>query len=64
MFDLFKDVDKYEWVPHHGNQHYGVYRPLLGWQSKLTKNWLRRGGALVDPRIQRMPEGRLWTGGQ
>ena len=61
MFDLCNDVDKYKGVPPHASEHYGVYQTRLGWQSKVTKNWLQRSGALVDPHIQRMPEGRLWT---
>jgi hypothetical protein len=62
MFDLFKDIDKYKGVPPYASEHYGVYQPLLGWQSKLTKDWLKRGGALIDPRIQRILDGRLVPG--
>jgi hypothetical protein len=62
MFDLFKDIDKYKGIPPYASEHYGVYQPLLGWQSSLTKKWLQRGGILIDPRIQRILDGRIVPG--
>jgi hypothetical protein len=49
MFDLRKDIEKYKGIPPYASEHYGVYQPLLGWQSSLTKKWLAKGGALFDP---------------
>ena len=37
-------------------------KPLLGWQSQLTKKWLAKGGTLVDPRIKRILDGRITPG--
>jgi hypothetical protein len=62
MFDLFKDIDKYKGIPPYASEHYGVYQPLLGWQSSLTKKWLQRGGIMIDPRIQRILDGRIMPG--
>lgn len=62
MFDLFKDIERYRGVPPYASEHYGVYQPLLGWESKLTKQWIRRGGILVDPRIKRVLDGRIIPG--
>src|SRR6266516_4367134 len=62
MFDLFKDIDKYKGIPPYASEHFGVYQPLLGWQSSLTKKWLQRGGILIDPRIQRILDGRIAPG--
>lgn len=62
MFDLAKDLDKYGGIPPYASSHYGVYQPLLGWQSGLTKKWLRRGGSLVDPAVRRILDGRLTPG--
>lgn len=64
MFDLFKDIDKYKGVPPYASEHYGVYQPLLGWESKLTKKWIQRGGSLTDPRVERILNGRLTPGPQ
>ncbi len=52
MFDLTKDVDKYRGIPPYASELYGVYQPLLGWQSQLTKKWIQHGGELVDPGIK------------
>src|SRR5882724_5473130 len=62
MFDLFKDIEKYKGIPPYASEHYGVYQPLLGWESKLTKNWIQRGGILIDPRVKRIFDGRLLPG--
>ena len=59
MFDLTKDIDKYGGVPPYASEMYGVYQPLLGWESNLTKRWIQRGGPLVDPRIKRILDGRI-----
>jgi len=64
MFDLTKDVDKCKGVPPYASEHFGVYQPLLGWQSQLTKKWLAKGGTLVDPRIKRILDGRITPGPQ
>ncbi len=64
MFDLFKDIEKYKGIPPYASEHYGVYQPLLGWESKLTKNWIQRGGILIDPRVKRILDGRLLPGPQ
>ena len=62
MFDLTKDIDKYGGVPPYASELYGVYQPLLGWESNLTKRWIQRGGPLVDPRIKRILDGRIVSG--
>jgi hypothetical protein len=64
MFDLFKDIEKYKGIPPYASEHYGVYQPLLGWESKLTKSWIRRGGLVIDPRIKRILDGRIVPGPQ
>lgn len=62
MFDLFKDIEKYKGISPYASELYGVYQPLLGWQSNLTKQWIRRGGALIDPRLKRILDGRIVPG--
>ena len=62
MFDLAKDIDRYKGVTPYASEHYGVYQPLLGWQSRLTKKWLARGGPLIDPRLKRILDGRIQPG--
>lgn len=62
MFDLFKDIERYKGIPPYASEHYGVYQPLLGWESKLTKNWIRRGSLVIDPRIKRILDGRILPG--
>lgn len=62
MFDLFKDIETYKGIPPYASEHYGVYQPLLGWESKLTKNWIQRGGVLIDPLVKRILDGRLLPG--
>jgi hypothetical protein len=62
MFDLSKDLDRYKGVTPYANEHYGVYKPLLGWRSALTKKWLVRGGPVGDPRIKSVLDGRVKPG--
>jgi hypothetical protein len=62
MFDLTKDLGKYAGIPPYASEMYGVYQPLLGWQSRLTKNWLQQGGSFVDDRIKRILDGRIVPG--
>lgn len=59
MFDIFKDIERYKGIPPYASELLGVYQPLLGWQSSLTKKWIQRGGALIDPRIQKILNGRI-----
>lgn len=62
MFSLFKDIETYKGITPYASEHYGVYQPLLGWESKLTKNWIQRGGILIDPLVKRILDGRLLPG--
>ena len=62
MFDLFKDIDVYGGIPPYASEHYGVYQPMLGWSSKLTKAWIKLGGTLIDPNVKRVLDGRLTPG--
>lgn len=62
MFDLLKDIDKYKGMPPYASELYGVYQPLLGWQSSLTKKWIQHGGTLIDSRIQDILNGRILPG--
>jgi hypothetical protein len=62
MFDLFKDIDIYQGIPPYASEHYGVYQPLLGWESKLTKKWIQRGGIVIDPQIKKILDGRYVPG--
>src|SRR5690349_20075180 len=62
MFDLLKDVEKYKGMPPYASELYGVYQPLLGWQSSLTKKWISRGGTLIDPNVKRILDGRIQLG--
>lgn len=62
MFDLFKDLEKYKGIPPYASEHYGLYQPLLGWQSQLTKTWLKSGGLLIDPDVQRILDQRIAPG--
>lgn len=62
MFDLTKDIDKYAGIPPYASELYGVYQPLLGWQSNMTKKWIQRGGRLIDPRAKRILDGRILPG--
>ena len=64
MFDLFKDIEKYKGITPYASEHYGVYQPLLGWESRLTKNWIQRGAILIDPHVRRILDGRLTPGPQ
>ena len=40
--------------PPYASEHYGVYQPILGWESNLTKKSIQLGGILVDPRVKRI----------
>lgn len=62
MFDLFKDLDKYKGIPPYASELYGVYQPLLGWKSNLTKKWIQRAGTQYDPRIKRILDANLIPG--
>src|SRR4051794_19423854 len=62
MFDLLKDLDRYQGVPPYASEHYGIYQPLLGWRSHLTRQWIRRGGKVVHPRLRRIVDGRILPG--
>jgi hypothetical protein len=62
MFDLLKDIDKYGGIPPYASELYGVYQPLLGWQSQLTKKWLQRGGIGIEPRIKRILDSHIKPG--
>ncbi len=62
MFDIHKDIDQYRGIPPYASEHYGVYQPLLGWKSQLTKNWIRTGPNVVDPRLRRILDGRIKPG--
>lgn len=64
MFDLSKDLDRYKGVTPYASEHYGVYKPLLGWRSLLTRKWLGRGGLLIDPRVRAILDGRITSGPQ
>jgi len=59
LFDLLKDIQKYGGIPPYASELYGVYQPLLGWQSQLTKRWIQRGGGGIDPRIKRILDARI-----
>ncbi len=62
MFDLFKDIDKYKGIPPYASELYGVYQPLLGWQSNLTKKWIQHGGPLINSRIKDILNGHILPG--
>ena len=62
MFDLKKDIDRYQGIPPYASEHYGIYQPLLGWNSKLTKDWVRIGANVVDPRLRSIVDGRIKPG--
>lgn len=64
MFDLSKDLDRYKGVTPYASEHYGVYKPLLGWKSLLTRKWLGRGGLLIDPQVRAVLDGRIVPGPQ
>jgi hypothetical protein len=62
MFDPSKDLDRYKGVTPYASEHYGVYKPLLGWRSALTKKWLLRGGPVGDPMVRSTLNGRVKPG--
>lgn len=59
MLKLREDLDRYKNIPPYASEHYGVYQPLLGWNSQLTKDWMRPGEGVIDPRVQRILNGRI-----
>ncbi|WP_051378716.1 hypothetical protein [Derxia gummosa] len=62
MFDLLKDIGKYQGIPPYASEHYGVYQPLLGWQSSLTRKWIQRADVKADPRLRRILDANLVPG--
>ncbi len=62
MFDLKKDLDRYKGIPPYASEHFGVYQPLLGWRSRLTQEWVRRGARVVDPRLSAILSSRIKPG--
>src|SRR5437868_10002536 len=62
MFDLKKDIKKYEGTPPYASELYGIHQSLLGWRSRLTKEWLARRGLFTDPRVINILNGRLTPG--
>lgn len=58
MFNLLKDLDRYKGQPPYDSELYGVYQPLLGWESSLTRAWVDQPGQ-PDPRIKRMIDARI-----
>jgi hypothetical protein len=62
MFKLDKDLEQYQGIPPYASEHYGVYQPLLGWNSQLTKNWVSIGGRVIDPRVKSILDGRITPG--
>ncbi|MBW4654931.1 MAG: hypothetical protein KME20_18100 [Kaiparowitsia implicata GSE-PSE-MK54-09C] len=62
MFDLFKNIGNYQQVPPYASELYGVYQPLLGWQSSLTKKWIQHGGSIIDPRVKGILDKRILSG--
>lgn len=59
MFNLSKDINAFQGVPPYAMELYGVYQPLLGWQSNLTRKWIQRAGARFDPRVKRVLDANL-----
>lgn len=62
MFDLTKDLDRYAGIPPYASEHYGVYQPLLGWNSRLTREWISSEARVIDPRLRRILNGRITPG--
>jgi hypothetical protein len=62
VFDLMKDIDKYKGKSPYASELYGVYQPLLGWQSRLTKKWIQQGGPVIDQRLKKILDGRIKPG--
>jgi hypothetical protein len=63
-YNLNKDLEKmkYNGIPPYATEMYGSYTPLLGWESKLTKQWIQRGGLVVDNQIKQILDGRINPG--
>jgi hypothetical protein len=62
MFDLSKDINAYQGIPPYASELSGVYQPLLGWQSALTKQWIRRNSVGTDMRTRHILDGRIDPG--
>jgi hypothetical protein len=62
MFNLFKDVEKYQGIPPYSSELYGVYQPLLGWKSKLTEAWIQNGSPSANSRIVDILNSRIVPG--
>ncbi|HVQ60332.1 MAG TPA: hypothetical protein VMS60_15640 [Solirubrobacterales bacterium] len=62
MFDLSKDLDSYKGIPPYASELYGVYQPLLGWQSALTKEWVRTNSVGAPTRTRRILDGWIAPG--
>lgn len=62
MFDLLKNLEKYRGIPPYSSELFGIYQPLLGWQSKLTKKWLQKGGPFIEPGVKRILDGHIRPG--
>src|SRR5689334_3362123 len=62
MFNLKKDIDKYQGIPPYASELYGIHQALLGWRSKMTKEWLARRGLFTDPRVLVILNDRLTPG--
>ena len=62
MINLEKELERYVHTPPYASEHYGIYQPLLGWTSRLTKDWIRNDADVVDPRLRRILDGRIKPG--
>ena len=62
MFDLSKYLDSYTGIPPYASELYGVYQPLLGWQSALTKEWVRTNSVGATLRTRKILDGRIAPG--
>ncbi|MZQ80929.1 hypothetical protein GQF01_02085 [Paenibacillus sp. 5J-6] len=59
MIKLDKGIEKYNGTPPYASEMYGNFTPFLGWESKLTKQWIQRGGLVVDSRMKQIFDGRI-----
>ncbi|PEI83410.1 hypothetical protein [Bacillus toyonensis] len=59
MYNLHKNIELFKGVPPYASEMYGIFRPLLGWESKSTKQWIQRGGIVFDPHIKRILDENL-----
>ncbi|MBP1967771.1 hypothetical protein [Paenibacillus aceris] len=65
MFNLRKDIEKYGNKPPYASEMYGIFQPLLGWESKLTKQWIQQGGSVfsqLNPQIMRILNANISPG--